>query len=179
METLAVEGQLGFMDDQPGVHSALPDGVGDLVEGRDDRFEIRLVEFAGQIRGGHRTGDGDALALEFLGLHGPGGDDHGAVAIADAGAAGHEHVLVGDVRIGMIGDGAEIVLAFHGLAVQRLDVLQHVAKGDSRRAHLLRRQAIKHEGVVGIRAVSADDFLGSNQCHKRNFQFTLTEGYSL
>ena len=129
MEAFAVEGQLGFVNDQAGIDGALADGVEDLVEGRDDGFEIRLIQLAGQIGGGQVPGNRDALALQLLGLHGTGGDDHGTVAIADAGPAGHQHVLVGDVRIGVIGDGAQLVLALHGLPVQRLDIFEHVPEG--------------------------------------------------
>src|SRR3954462_7942879 len=66
----------------------------------------------------------------------------------------------------MIGNRSELVLALHGFSVQRLDILEDVAEGDLRRAHLFGRQTIKHERVVRVRAMGADDFTGSNQCHK-------------
>jgi len=42
----------------------------------------------------------------------------GSVTIADAGAAAHEHVFAGDIRIGVVGDCRELVGAFKGFSVQ-------------------------------------------------------------
>src|SRR5207302_10643660 len=40
------------------------------------------------------------------------------------------------------------------------------AKAHFRRTNFFSSQAIKHERIVRIRAVRADDFPGSNQCHR-------------
>ena len=102
---------------RPAIHGALAYRVGNLVERRHHGFEIRLKQFAGQISGSHCAGNRDALSLEFFRLHGTVGDDHRAIPVADAGTAGHQNVFVGNVRVGVIGNGAEIVNAFHGLPI--------------------------------------------------------------
>jgi len=51
------------------------------------------------------------------------------------------------------------------LPVERLDIFQHVAEGDSGRADLLGCEAVEHESVIGIRTVRADDLEGSDRGH--------------
>ena len=69
------------------------------------------------------------------------GHDHGTVAIADARSAGHQHILVGNIRVGVVGDGAQVVEALHGLAVEGFDVRQYVTKGHRAERTFLRRQS--------------------------------------
>ena len=112
-----------------------------------------------QIGGGHLARDRDALALQLFKLHRTGGDHHRAVAVADAGSAGHQDVLVRDVRIRVIGNRGQLVHALHGFSVQRLDVFQDVLDVYEPRADFLRREAIEHEGVVRVRTMGANDVL--------------------
>ena len=63
MEALAVERQLAFMDNKPGVDGALAHGVHDLVEGHDDGLEIGLEKAEREKGAGQLARDGDALAL--------------------------------------------------------------------------------------------------------------------
>jgi hypothetical protein len=99
------EGELAFVDDQAGVGLAAGDGGDDLVKGelpeRRDRPDARrtrpsmrkaVVALAGD-------GDGDAGAAEDVGLA---GDELGAEAVAEAGAAGCD-----DVPVLHIGPGAD------------------------------------------------------------------------
>ena len=167
MKTALAVGQLAFVNDQAGVHAVLGHRIQDLVE-RDQHFlEIRLKQPQRQISAGHLAWNRDFLAFDFLRRHGLHADQDGTVAVADARAAGHQDVLVGDVRIGVIGDRGQFVGAFHGLAVQGLNVVQHMAEVNQPRADLLGRQTIEHVSVVGIGAMRADDFRYGGGCHRR------------
>jgi hypothetical protein len=130
VESFAIVGQLPFMNDQAGFHGVLAHGVHDFVEGRDHGFEIRLEQFQRQVGSGELAGHRDALAGQFFRLDGPRRHQHGTVPIADAGAAGHQHIFIGHVRICVIGNRGEVVQALDRFAIQRFDVLQDVAKGD-------------------------------------------------
>ena len=89
-----------------------------------------------------------------------GGDDHGAVAFADAAAAGHQGVLVLQVGIGVEGDGGDVVEGLvDGAVVQRLDVGEGVGELVAGDADLVGGQAVEHEGVVGVGAVGDVDLL--------------------
>ncbi len=89
-----------------------------------------------------------------------GGDDHRAVAFADAAAAGHEGVLLLQVGVGVEGDGGDIVEGFvDGAVVEGLDVGEGVVELEAGDADLIGGQAVEHEGVVGVRAVGDIDLL--------------------
>ena len=53
---------------------------------------------------------------------------------------------------------SHIVDALARLLVQRLDVAKGMSKTQSRHAHLIRSETVKHERIVGIRAVRDADF---------------------
>src|SRR5208282_771389 len=56
-------------------------------------------------------------------------------------------------------DGRDIVEGlFAGAAVQGLDVRKRVGEAIAGDANLIRRQAVEHEGVVGVRAMGDGDF---------------------
>ena len=128
MEARFVVRQLGFVNNQPGVRRAALHRFENLVEGDDHGFEIGLENFQREIRGGHGAGNGDFFAFDLFRLHGMHGNDHGSVTVSHARSAGHQRILVGHICVGVIGDGAEIVDAFHGLAVQSLDIRQDMRK---------------------------------------------------
>jgi len=69
-----------------------------------------------------------------------------------------------EVRVGVERDGAHVIKAIHGFAVERFNICQRVAELQSRDAHLVGGQAVKHESVIGIRAMRNADFshLGNN-----------------
>src|SRR5262249_9196740 len=75
------------------------------------------------------------------------------IAIAHARAVGQEDVAVGQMRVGVKRNRADLVRAFEGGTVQRLDVRQHVLEFVPVRRHGAARQAVEHERVVRIRAV--------------------------
>src|SRR5207302_9782328 len=78
--------------------------------------------------------------------------DHRTIAFADASSAGQQSVLFLDVGINVEGDCGDIVktVAFHGFAVERLEVAKSMGVVNPRRAHLIGGQRVKHEGVVGV-----------------------------
>ena len=57
-------------------------------------------------------------------------DDDGTVAVAEGRAVRQEQVAVGQVRVGVEGDGGDGELAGHRAAVQRLDVGELVGEGE-------------------------------------------------
>src|ERR1700761_4768685 len=92
-------------------------------------------------------------------------DHHRAIAIAYARPTRHQDVLVCYVGIRMIGNCGQLIQALSRLLVERLDIFEHVAECYQARANLLGRQAVKHEGIVGIRTVSARNFQRCDDAH--------------
>ncbi len=137
------------MDDEAGVELARDDGGDDLVEGDDGGFDLRSEELEGEVCGGERAGDGDARLLDLVEGLLAAGDDHGAVALANAAAAGHEGVLLLEVGVGVEGDRGDVVEGFvDGAVVERFDVRQGVGELVAGDADLVGGQAVEHEGVV-------------------------------
>src|SRR6266446_2593421 len=77
-----------------------------------------------------------------------------------------EDVFVRNIGICMIRNSGQLVKAFHGLAIQSLNVFQHMAKTDGAGAHLLGSQAIKHVSIIGIGTMSANDFRYRSRGHR-------------
>ena len=108
-------GELPLVDDHARVHLAGGDHVEDAVEGRRSRVvDLRLPEAQRQVGGG-QLGRGSPPA----GRRGRPGErlarDHDrAVAVAEARARGHELVAVGEVGVGVEGEGGDLVGALEG-----------------------------------------------------------------
>ena len=83
---------------------------------------------------------------------------HGAITIADARSGGEQDVLIRDVWIGVIGDGAQLVFALAGFLIQRLDVFEHMPEGEQGAPDFPGSERVEHIGVIGIRTVRAHDF---------------------
>src|SRR5579872_243958 len=66
----------------------------------------------------------------------------------------------------MVRDSSEFVGTLSGLPIQGLDIFEYVSEIDYFGANFLGRQRIEHEGVVGVRAVGADDVQGRGAWHK-------------
>ena len=146
------------MDQQAGVDAAGFYGVDDLIEGNHDGFELRLEKAQGQVRGGAQAGHGDAAAGEFAALHGLGGDDDRAVAIAEAGAAIEQGVFVMQIGVGGEADRRDVVGFVVGGLVERFDVGEDVGELEPGRFHPVGGQRVEHEGVVGIGRMRQLDF---------------------
>ena len=79
----------------------------------------------------------------------PAGDDHRAVAIAHAAAAGHQGVLLLHVGIGGERDRGDVVESLvDGEVVQGLDVLELVGELVTGDADLVGGEAVEHESVI-------------------------------
>ena len=169
VQALAVEGELAFVNDEPGLVLAVEHLGNDLVEGNDLGSDIGREQLERQVRRGHGARHGDFAARDFVQRNVARGHDHGPVTLADASAAGHDGVLVLDVRIGVKGDRRDVVEAVHGFAIQGLDIAKRVGKLHPRHANLVGRHAVKHEGVVGVGTVRDRDFanvLGGIAAHR-------------
>ena len=115
-------------------------------------------QLQGQVGGGQRAGHGhEPLArsprVQRLARH-----QQRAVAVADAAAARHQRVLVGDVRVGVERDRGHLVLALHaprGSASRCPCSMWTTSRPPA--VDLARGQAVEHERVVAVGAVRERD----------------------
>src|SRR5262249_11757930 len=119
-------------------------------ERHHDRFKLRLVELQGEISGSFQSRNRDAFALDVLFFHGLGGDDDGAIAFAETGAAVKEYVFVANGGIRGEADGGDVVRFRDCSFVQSLNVGENVGVLVTGRGQLVGGQRIKHEGVIGV-----------------------------
>ena len=85
------------------------------------------------------------------------GDNHRAVAFADAAARRQQSVVVLNVGERVKRDCGQVVNTFHCFAIQRLDVAEGVCEAQARYADFVGRQPVEHEGIVGVGAVGDGD----------------------
>src|ERR1700733_14593822 len=116
-------GELAFVDDEAGFELSGDDGGYDLVEGNDGGFDFRGEELERKVGRGEGAGDSDAGLLDLRQGELAGGDNHGAVAFADAATAGHQGVVVLEVGVGVEADCGDIVEGLvDGAVIEGLDV---------------------------------------------------------
>ena len=147
------------MDDEAGVEVARQDLGDNAIEWDGDGFNSRIEDFEREIGGGKDAGNGELDSDDIL--HGDPaiGDDHGAVALADASAAAHQRVVLLDVGVGVEADGLTIVEGlFARAAIESLYVAKRMAEVIAGDANLIRCQAVEHEGIIGVGAVGDGDF---------------------
>ena len=161
---------LSFVDQQArrelaGVHPLL-----NLVERHDDVLDRRVEQpqrqkcrrqFARAPRPARPSSDDGPSCLR---------DDHRAVAVAHARAVRQQHVAIGQMRVGVERDRRDLVLAVECGAVERLDVRQHVFELEPWRGDPAARQAVEHERVIGIGAVSDADLHAQGRLGARSAQ---------
>ncbi len=148
-----VVGQLAFVNNQPSFVFSFEHLRDDLVEGNNFGFHSGSEKLQSQVRGGERSGHGNALGLDFARGKGARRDNHRPVALAHTASARHQRVFILNVWIGVEGNRADVIDAFSRLLVQRLDVAEGMGEAQAGGADFVRGQAVKHEGVVGVRAV--------------------------
>src|ERR1700757_57983 len=66
--------------------------------------------------------------------------------------------MILNVGIGVEGDRSDVVNAFLCLAVQGFDIAERMGEAESRDAHLVGREPVEHERVVGVGTVRDGDF---------------------
>ena len=170
-QAVVAVGELAFVDDEAGVELARDDRGNDLVEGDGDGLDLGGEELEREEGGGQRAGHRDARLLDVGERELARRDHHGAVALAHGAAAGHQGVGLLHVRIGVEGDGGDIVEGLvDGALVERLNVGQGMGELEARNAHFVGGEAVEHKGVVGVGAVGDGDFLdggsGAGECHR-------------
>ena len=164
-EAVVGVGELAFVDDEAGVELAGEDGGDDLVEGDGDGLDLGSEELEGEVRRGEGAGDRDAGLPDVVEGELAGGDDHGAVALAHAAAAGHDGVVVLEIGVGVEGDGGDVVEGFvDGAVVEGLDVGEGVGELEAGDAHLVGGETVEHEGVVGVGGMGDADLLYGGAC---------------
>ncbi len=147
------------MNDEAGVEVARQDLGDDAIEGNGDGFDGRIEDFEREIGGREGTGNSNLDAAEILQGNPVAGDDHGTVPFADAAATAHQRVVLLDVGVSVEADGADIVEGlFACAAVEGLDIAKRVRKAIAGDANFIRRQAVEHEGIVGVGAMGDGDF---------------------
>ena len=122
--------------------------------GSVQRASFAECELEGEEGGGELAWDGDGLARQVVEGHGAWGDEDGAVLVAHAGPAAGEGVLIGDIGVGVDGDGGDFKLAFDGALVEGLDVLEDVLEAVGAGGDFALGQGVEHEGVVGVGGVA-------------------------
>src|SRR5271167_1652443 len=165
-----MEGELPLVDDESGLVLTLQNPRDDVIKGNNFGADIWREQLKRQIGRGHGSRHGDGAARDLLKWDIVRGHDHRPITLADTAAARHQSVLVLDVGISMKRNRGDVVDAVQGFAVQGLDIAKRMGKFHSGHANLVRRHAIKHEGVVGVRTVG-DGYLagvlGGNASHKK------------
>jgi hypothetical protein len=129
-EALITVSELSLVNNEADVGLARADGLEDLVEGDHEIVDLARGFFQPKLEreegAGHGAGDGDFFAGDFFPGVAPRGDQHGAVAVPHAGAAGKERVLATDVGVGVNADGRDIKFSARGALVERLNILEDV-----------------------------------------------------
>src|SRR5580700_3323579 len=110
-----------------------------------------------QISSSEGARNRDALFLDLALRKWPRRNNHGPIALAHAAAAGHQRVQILNIRIGMKRNGSDVIDAFARLLIQRFNIAKGVREAQSWHANLIGSEAVKHESIVGVRAVSDID----------------------
>ena len=137
-------------------------GGDDLIERHDLVLKLAQAQTQGQEGRGHLARHRDLVRRQRIRGHPLAADHDGPIPVADARAAWVERVILVNIGIGMQGDGGQVQLAFTRTLVEGFDVLQDVFVNQVSGVDLAFCQAIEHEGVIGIGAVSECDSLS---CH--------------
>src|SRR5262249_51719489 len=145
------------MNDQPRLILARHNLRNDLVERHDHSLDLRRKQFERKVSGGKRAGDSYLCPLQFFQPKSAGSHNRGSIFLTYTAAAGHENVSILNVRISMEGNGGHIIDAFHGLAIQGLDIRERVVELETGGGDLIGGKSVKHEGIVGIWTVSDTD----------------------
>ena len=117
------------MDDESSFKCSVEYLGNNLIEGNDLRYNSGQRHLQHQVGCRQLAGNGDAKFFHFIQRVAGFGDNHRAVALADAAAAGHQRVFFLDVGIGVEGNSGHIVKRFtHCFLIQRLDVGQRVGE---------------------------------------------------
>ena len=132
----------------------------DLIEGDDDVIEFAEIKLQRQVCARHPARDRDRPVSEpgadfFVRRIGArtfasGGDHHGAVAIAHAGAAGQKGIPVAHIGKGVNRDRGNVQLAAKRSLVQRLNIFEPMLEAITAQVDLVFRHRVKHEGVIRV-----------------------------
>jgi len=101
-----------------------------------------------------QTRHADAAFCQVLALERVLRYDDRAIAFTKTSAAIKQHIFIADMGIRSKAKCSYVVDFLRSRLIERFNVGQDVGKLQARRAHLLRGQPVKHEGVVGVRRMS-------------------------
>src|SRR5215469_17109199 len=127
MQTGLAVSKLTFVNDQAGLKLPVDHLGDDFIEGNDFRDGIWRVQLQRKVCRGHRSRNGDLDLMDVFGRQASRRNHHRTVTLAYAAAAGHQRIVVLNIRIRMKRNGGNVVEALQRLAIERLDV----AKGMS------------------------------------------------
>src|SRR5215469_6917903 len=153
MQTGLAVRKLSFVNDQTCLKLPVDYFGDDLIEGNDFRDGIWCVQLQRKVCSGHRSRNSDLDLMEVFGRQASRRNHHRTVTLAYTAAAGHQRIVVLNIRIRVKRNGGNVVEALQRLAIERLDVAKGMSELHARHAHLVGGHAIKHECVIGVRAV--------------------------
>src|SRR5581483_2462128 len=130
-----VERQLTFMDNQARFVTSFQDLGNDLIEGNDLGFNSRRKKSQRQIGRRELSRHRNPLALDFEFRIRPTGNDHRAVALANAASTRQQSVLVLNVGIRVKRNSGHVVkaVALASFSIQGLDVAKRMSVANSGR----------------------------------------------
>src|SRR5581483_6367606 len=100
------------MDNEAGLESASEHLRDDLIERNDGGFNFGCKELESEIGGRQRSWNSDPNLADFVEIVLARSDNHRAVSLPNRSAAGHERIVVLQVRVGVEGDGGDVVKGF-------------------------------------------------------------------
>src|SRR6185295_3374477 len=151
VQALRLIKQLAFVNQQAGVTRPILNGIDDLVERNNLIPEIRVEDpqrqkSTRQLSRNRNLEIGDVIRRGRLARY-----DDRSVVIANRSAMRKKSVLLVNVRVSMKADRGDIVRATHRFLVESLNVFEKVLEIQIPSVQFVRREAIEHERVVGIR----------------------------
>src|SRR6516164_2903122 len=127
MQTGLAVSKLTFVNDQACLKLPVDYFGDDLIEGNYFYDRVWSVELERKVRRRHRSGHCDLDLMDVFRRQASRCNDHRTVTLAYAAAAGHQSIVLLNVRIRVKRNGRNVVEALQRLAIERLDV----AKGMS------------------------------------------------
>ena len=155
MQSVILVRQLPFVNNQPRIDFAFPCHGKNLIKRIKNRSEIVAQrQFQCKIRRRQLAWNCDPFAAKVVQTARLTRDDHWSVVVTHAASAGAKSVFVGHIGIAVQTDGRQFQFATKRPVVERLNILKLMCKPVRTGLNLVVGERVKHERIVGIRAVA-------------------------